>query len=86
MSYLDQITVGSTTYDIQDSNAQRETITGSGAPTTSTVGTVGLHYFNTSATAPPYEYICTNVSGNTYTWLPAGYGEAGSSGVYYGTT
>ncbi len=70
MSYLDQITVGSTTYDLQDSGAQRETITGSGAPSTSTVGTVGLHYINTSATGHPYEYVCVGATGSTYTWIP----------------
>ena len=86
MSYLDQITVGSTTYDLQDSDAQRKTITGSGAPTSSTVGEVGLHYFDTSAVAPPYEYVCTAASGSIYTWMPAGYGEDGDPGVYYGTT
>lgn len=72
MSYLDQITVGSTTYDIQDSNAQRKMLEGAGAPTTSTVGTIGQHYYNTSATAPPFEYICTAISGSTYTWMPFG--------------
>lgn len=86
MSYLDQITVGSTTYDLQDSDAQRKTITGSGVPTSSTVGEVGLHYFDTSAVAPPYEYVCTAVSGSTYTWMPAGYGEDGNPGIYYGST
>lgn len=70
MSYLDQITVGSTTYDLQDSGAQRETIRGSGAPSTSTVGTVGLHYINTSATGHPYEYVCVSATGSTYTWIP----------------
>ena len=72
MSYIDQITVGSTTYDIQDSNAQRKMLEGAGAPTTSTVGTIGQHYYNTSATQPPYEYICTAISNGTYTWLPFG--------------
>lgn len=86
MSYLDQIQVGSTTYDIRDSGAQRETIFGSGAPTSSTLGTVGLHYMDTSATAPPYEYVCINVSSGTYTWEPIGAkGDTGDSGVYYGT-
>lgn len=72
MNYLDQITVGSITYDLQDSNAQRKMLEGAGAPTTSTVGTIGQHYYNTSATEPPFEYICTSVSGSTYTWLPFG--------------
>ena len=86
MNYLDQITVGSITYDIQDSNAQRETIQGAGVPSSGIVGTIGLHYFDTTASAPPYEYICTAASNGNYTWLPAGYGEDGESGVYYGTT
>lgn len=83
MSYIDQITVGSTTYDIQDSNAQRKILEGAGAPTTSTVGTLGQHYYNTSATQPPYEYVCVGISGSTYTWLPFGmtilkYGASGA--------
>lgn len=81
MSYLDQITVDSTTYDLQDSGAQRVTLTGSSAPTTSTVGVVGQHYINTSATEPPYEYVCISVSSGTYTWEPIGEEE-----VYVGNT
>lgn len=81
MSYLDQITVDSTTYDLQDSGAQRVTLTGSSAPTTSTVGVVGQHYIDTSATAPPYEYVCINVSSGTYTWEPIGENE-----IYVGDT
>lgn len=76
MSYLDQITVDSTTYDLQDSGAQRATLTGSTAPTTSTVGVVGQHYINTSATGHPYEYVCTNVSSGTYTWIPVDASDA----------
>ena len=76
MSYLDQITVGSTTYDLQDSGAQRVTLTGTSAPTTSTVGVVGQHYINTSATSHPYEYVCTAVSSGTYTWIPVDSSEA----------
>lgn len=68
MSYIDQITVGSTTYDIQDSNAQRKAMTGSGAPTTSTAGAVGDYYIDTSATAAPYLYMCVDATGGTYTW------------------
>lgn len=81
MSYLDQITVDSTTYDLQDSGAQRVTLTGSSAPTTSTVGVVGQHYIDTSATEPPYEYVCINVSNGTYTWEPIGENE-----IYVGDT
>ena len=68
MSYIDQITVGSTTYDIQDSNAQRKAMIGSGAPTTSTAGAVGDYYIDTSATAAPYLYMCVDATGGTYTW------------------
>lgn len=81
MSYLDQITVDSTTYDLQDSGAQRVTLTESSAPTTSTVGVVGQHYIDTSATVPPYEYVCINVSSGTYTWEPIGENE-----IYVGDT
>jgi len=76
MSYLDQITVGSTTYDLQDSGAQRVTLIGASAPTTSTVGVVGQHYINTSATSHPYEYVCTAVSSGTYTWIPVDSSDA----------
>lgn len=40
-------------------------IKGSGAPTTATVGAVGLFYMNT---ANGDMYKCTEVSGNSYTW------------------
>ena len=64
-----------------------ETIKGAGVPTTSTAGLVGQHYFNTSATESPYEYVCTDATGGVYTWEPfAEKGETGDSGVYYGTT
>lgn len=64
-----------------------ETIKGSGVPTTSTAGLVGQHYFNTSATESPYEYVCTDATGSVYTWEPIGAkGDTGDSGVYYGTT
>lgn len=38
---------------------------GSGAPTTSTVGTLGKIYIDTSTDAA---YMCTKVNGSTYTW------------------
>ncbi len=41
------------------------TIAGTSAPSTSTVGAIGQHYLNT---ASGVEYVCTAVSGNTYTW------------------
>ena len=75
------------TYSASDVGAQPETIHGNGAPTTSTVGEVGLHYMDDTATASPYEYICINVSSGIYTWEPIGAkGDTGDSGVYYGTT
>lgn len=48
---------------------------GTSAPTTSTKGAVGQRYVNTSATASngkSAEYVCTAVSGSTYTWVAVG--------------
>lgn len=44
---------------------QRAYLTGTGAPSTSTVGAVGQRYVNTSNGD---EYTCEEVSGGTYTW------------------
>lgn len=44
---------------------QRAYLTGTGAPSTSTVGAVGQRYVNTSNGD---EYTCEEVSGETYTW------------------
>lgn len=44
---------------------QRAYFTGTGAPSTSTVGAVGQRYVNTSNGD---EYTCEEVSGDTYTW------------------
>ena len=44
---------------------QRAYLSGTGAPTTSTVGAVGQRYINTSNGD---EYTCEAVSGSTYTW------------------
>ena len=44
---------------------QRAYLTGTGAPSTSTVGAVGQRYVNTSNGD---EYTCEEVSGDTYTW------------------
>lgn len=44
---------------------QRAYLTGTGAPSTSTVGSVGQRYVNTSNGD---EYTCEEVSGDTYTW------------------
>lgn len=56
-------------------------IKGSGAPTTSTVGTVGKLYEDTTNGDL---YQCTAVSGSTYTWEEVGGGSGG--GVQYLTT
>lgn len=50
-------------------------ITGSGAPTTSTVGTVGKLYEDTTNGKL---YQCTAVSGSTYTWTEVGAGGGGT--------
>ena len=49
-------------------------ISGAGAPTTSTVGTVGRLYEDTTNGKL---YICTAVSGSTYTWTEIGSGGGG---------
>lgn len=56
-------------------------MTGSGAPTTSTVGTVGKIYEDTTNGKL---YICTTVSGSTYTWEEVGTG--GGSTITMTTT
>ena len=45
-------------------------ITGDGAPTTATVGVVGDIYLDVDAESATYgnSYLCTDVSGTTYTW------------------
>ena len=53
-------------------------ISGAGAPTTSTVGTVGKLYEDTTNGKL---YICTAVSGSTYTWAEVGAGGGGSGMV-----
>lgn len=50
---------------------------GKNAPTTSTVGAIGQHYLNTSATKAPYEWVCVKISGSTYTWVEVGNGAGG---------
>lgn len=44
---------------------QRAYLSGTGAPTTSTVGAIGQRYINTSNGD---EYTCEAISGDTYTW------------------
>lgn len=46
-------------------STQRAYLSGTGAPSTSTVGDVGQRYINTSNGD---EYTCVEVSGDTYTW------------------
>ena len=46
-------------------STQRTYLTGTGAPSTSTIGAVGQRYVNTSNGD---EYICEEVSGDIYTW------------------
>lgn len=53
-------------------------IRGAGAPTTSTVGTVGKLYEDTTNGKL---YICTAVSGSTYTWEEVGAGGSGPTVV-----
>ena len=51
---------------IDSSNSTNKTyVTGSGAPTTSTAGTVGQIYVDT---ATGKVYVCTSASGGTYAW------------------
>ena len=52
---------------ITDTVEASQVLTGSSAPATSTAGVVGQYYANTSTT-PPTRYVCTAVSGSTYTW------------------
>lgn len=54
-------------------------IKGAGAPTTSTVGTVGKLYEDTTNGKL---YQCTAVSGSTYTWEEVGGGSGGGDPVY----
>lgn len=46
-------------------NTQKAYLSGTGAPSASTVGSVGQRYVNTSTSD---EYICEEVSGGIYTW------------------
>ncbi len=46
--------------------SDQRTLTGTTAPTTSTVGAVGQHYLDTFAKK---EYICTSANGSAYTWV-----------------
>ena len=57
-------------------------IKGSGTPTTSTVGTVGKLYEDTTNGDL---YQCTAVSGSTYTWTEVGGGSSGGGDPVYST-
>lgn len=57
-------------------------IKGAGAPTTSTVGTVGKLYEDTTNGDL---YQCTAVSGSTYTWTEVGGGSSGGGDPVYST-
>lgn len=50
---------------------------GNGAPTASTVGSLGQHYFDTLATAAPYEYICVGYTAAGFVWMV--YGDSGTN-------
>ena len=60
-------------------NVNDYVIKGAGAPTTSTVGTVGKLYEDTTNGDL---YQCTAVSGSTYTWEEVGGGGGGGDPVY----
>ena len=51
---------------------------GAGVPSTSTIASVGQHYFDTSAAKAPYEYVCI-AAGSIYTWIEAGGSGAGTN-------
>lgn len=65
-----------TVYNYRDGRMR----SGSGAPTTSTPGAPGDHYFDTSATEAPYEYVCVSDSGGVYVWETVGSGGGGGGG------
>lgn len=57
-------------------------ISGAGAPTTSTVGTIGQLYEDTTNGKL---YQCTSTSGGTYTWSEVGGGGGGGGDIVYST-
>lgn len=69
---------GTLTTAVQGTDYGYPLLKGAGAPSTSTIASVGQHYFDTSAVKAPYEYVCV-AAGSTYTWTEAGGGGAGSS-------
>lgn len=61
------LSYGSSGFQWIEPPKQNVTIKGAGAPTTSTVGEVGMLYMNTNN---GYLYKCTSVSGSNHTWRP----------------
>lgn len=57
---------------------KKATITGTGAPTTETVGAVGCQYMDTNNGDM---YKCTAVSDGVYIWVPVGSGGGGGSNI-----
>lgn len=55
---------------------------GNGIPTNATAASIGQHYFNLSATAPPYEYICVGFNATGFVWLV--FGDAGTGFIISG--
>lgn len=47
-------------------------LTGNGPPTSNTASNIGQHYFDMSATQPPYEYICVGINSNGFVWVVFG--------------
>ena len=50
-------------------------LTGNGAPGNDTVAGLGQHYFDLTATSPPYEYICVGYTQAGFVWRI--YGDSG---------
>lgn len=48
---------------------------GNGPPTGNTAANIGQHYFDMTATKPPYEYICVGLNANGFIWIV--YGDTG---------
>lgn len=49
-------------------------LTGSGKPTANTAATLGQHYFDLTATKPPYEHVCVGYTGGGFVWQELGAG------------
>lgn len=86
---IDNLTSSDTVYPLsaKQGKALKDTIdglliSGAGAPTTSTVGTIGQLYEDTTNGKL---YQCTAVSGSTYTWSEVGAGGGGGGDIVYST-